>query len=67
MDNKDIVAALAQAYWARPAVEAELVAMAGEMARDSAAIAPSPLGKGGALFNIEPAHFDAFLLSEAKR
>ncbi|NTF34523.1 hypothetical protein [Rhizobium skierniewicense] len=67
MDNRDMVAALAQGYWARPAVEAELVAMAGEMARDSAAIAPSPLGKGGALFNVEPAHFDALLLSEAKR
>ncbi|NTF09014.1 hypothetical protein G6L37_23080 [Agrobacterium rubi] len=67
MDNKDIVAALAQAYWARPAVEAELVAMAGEVARDSAAIAPSALGKGGALFNTEPTHFEALMLAEAER
>jgi uncharacterized protein (DUF2132 family) len=67
MDIKDIADALAQTYWARPSVEAELVAMAGEMVRDSAAIAPSPLGKGGALFTIEPAHFDALMLGEAKR
>ncbi|UHS58430.1 hypothetical protein [Agrobacterium vaccinii] len=67
MDTKDIVAALAEYYWGRPAVEAELTAMAGEVARDSIAIAPSALGKSGALFNIEPAHFDALLLAEAKR
>lgn len=67
MDTKDIVAAIAENYWGRPAVEAELVAMAGEIARDSAAIAPSPLGQSGALFNIEPAHFDILLLAEAKR
>ncbi len=67
MDIKDLVEVLAENYWGRPAVDAELLAMAGEIARDSAAIAPSPLGQSGALFNIEPAHFDALLLAEAKR
>ena len=67
MDTKEIMAAMAQTYWQRPAVEAELLAMAGEVARDSAAIAPSPFGKSGALFNTEPSHFDAVMLAETKR
>lgn len=67
MDVKDIMAALAEAYWQRPAIEAELVAMTGELARDSETIAPSPFGTGGALFNTEPAQFDALMLAEAAR
>lgn len=67
MDNKDTVAALAHAYLGRPAIEAEVVAMAGEIARDSLAIAPSAFGKDGGLFSTEPALFDALMLTEAKR
>ncbi|MET0171070.1 hypothetical protein [Agrobacterium sp. lyk4-40-TYG-31] len=67
MEDREIMAALAERYWGRPVVEAELTAMAGEVARDSIAIAPSPLGQAGAMFNIEPAHFDALLLAEANR
>lgn len=67
MDLKNIMAALAETYWDRPANEAELVAMTAEAMRDKARIAPPFGGKSGSLFDIEPAHFDALLLAEAKR
>ncbi|KAA3511626.1 MULTISPECIES: hypothetical protein [Agrobacterium] len=67
MDEKQIMAALAQAYWGRPAVEPELVAMTGELARDSATIAPPRHGQDATLFDVEPAHYDALMLTEAKR
>lgn len=67
MDIEDVMKALAQAYWGRPASDAELVAMVGEMRRDSAAIAASPEGQGGALFTVEPAAFDRILQTEADR
>jgi hypothetical protein len=60
-----MMAKLVDTYWGRPAVEAELIAMAGEVKRDAAAIAPSPLGNNGGLFNTEPAHYDALMLKEA--
>ncbi|MBX9469880.1 MAG: hypothetical protein KL839_19405 [Rhizobium sp.] len=67
MDIEDVMKALAQAYWGRPAVDPELVAMVGELRRDSAAIAAAPEGRNGALFNIEPAAFDRILQMEADR
>jgi hypothetical protein len=67
MDIEDVMKALSQAYWGRPAIDPELVAMVGEMRRDSAAIAASPEGQQGALFNLEPAAFDRILQTEADR
>jgi hypothetical protein len=67
MEIEDVMKALAQAYWGRPAIDAELVAMVGEWRRDSAAIAASLEGRSGALFTIEPAAFDRILKTEADR
>jgi hypothetical protein len=67
MEIEDVMKALAQAYWGRPAIDAELVAMVGEWRRDSSAIAASPEGRSGALFTIEPAAFDRILKTEADR
>ncbi|MBZ5761259.1 hypothetical protein LAV84_17675 [Rhizobium sp. VS19-DR104.2] len=67
MDLMKIMAALAETYWDRPADEAELVAMAGEAMRDKTSIAKPLTGKAGALFNTEPAHFEAVLRVEAGR
>jgi hypothetical protein len=61
---KEMADALIRLYWARPAVEAELVAMAGEMERDSRAVAP-PRGSGeNVFFALEPSTFDALMASE---
>lgn len=62
---KDIADTLARMYWGRPANEAEMVAMAGEMQRDSAAIAPPREGKGNVFFSIEPATYYALMAKEA--
>jgi hypothetical protein len=67
MDLEDVMKALAQAYWGRPASDAELVAMVGEWHRDSSSIAASPQGQQGALFTVEPAAFDRILQTEADR
>lgn len=67
MDVEDIMKTLAQSCWGRPAIDAELVAMVAEFKRDVMAIATSPEGRNGALFNIEPATFDGILAAEAKR
>lgn len=67
MDVEDIMNALAQSCWGRPAIDVELVAMVGEFKRDVMAIATWPEGRNGALFNIEPATFDGILAAEAKR
>ncbi|TPP05930.1 hypothetical protein [Rhizobium glycinendophyticum] len=67
MDTRQIMEALAEAYWKRPAVEAELVAMIGELTRDAEKIAGRvPAGRSD-LFGIEPSSFDAVLLSEVTR
>ena len=63
---KDIADTLARIYWARPANEAEMVAMAGEMQRDSAAIAPSRKGEGNVFFSLEPSTYYALMAKEAK-
>jgi hypothetical protein len=63
-DLKETADVLVRLYWDRPAVEAELVAMAGEMDRDSRAIAP-PRGSGeNVFFALEPSSFDALMASE---
>ncbi|WP_137131118.1 hypothetical protein [Rhizobium sp. FY34] len=67
MEIEKVMAALAESYWGRHASEPELLAMTGELRRDSASIAPSALGRGGALFTVEPAHYDALMQAEAKR
>lgn len=67
MDIENAVKTLAQAFWGRPPVSAELVAMVGEVERDSFAIAAAAEGQNGGLFNIEPAHFDHLLQKEAER
>lgn len=63
---KDIANTLARMYWARPANEAETVAMAGEMQRDSAAIAPPREGEGNVFFSIEPSTYYALMAKEAE-
>jgi hypothetical protein len=67
MDVEDVMKTLAQSCWDRPAIDAELVAMVGELERDVMAIAAWPDGRHGALFNIEPATFDGIMVAEAKR
>ncbi|HWU64425.1 MAG TPA: hypothetical protein VN112_20600 [Ensifer sp.] len=63
---KEIADTLARLYWARPANEAEMVAMAGEMERDSTAIAPPREGEGNVFFALEPSTFFALLSKEAE-
>ncbi|MET3615022.1 hypothetical protein ABID16_003365 [Rhizobium aquaticum] len=65
VELKEIADTLALLYWARPANEAEMVAMAGEMQRDSAAIAPPRAGEGNVFFSIEPATYYALMSKEA--
>lgn len=63
---KEIADTLARLYWARPANEAEMVAMAGEMQRDSAAIAPPREGEGNVFFSIEPSTYYALMAREVE-
>ncbi|MCD2175754.1 hypothetical protein [Rhizobium sp. C4] len=63
---KEIADTLARLYWSRPANEAETVAMAGEMERDSAAIAPPREGQGNVFFAIEPSTYYALMAKEAE-
>jgi hypothetical protein len=65
MDIEDVAKTLAQTYWGRPAIDPEIVAMAGEMRRDSAAIATIAEARDGALFCVEPAAFDRIMRQEA--
>lgn len=67
MDIEDVMKALAQSCWGRPAIDAEVIAMVGELERDVKAIATMPEGFQGALFNIEPATFEQILQKEASR
>jgi hypothetical protein len=67
METRQIVQALVEAYWKRPTIEAELVAMTGEMIRDAEKIAGRIPGDRSDLFGIEPSSFDAVMLSEVGR
>ncbi|MFN3317151.1 MAG: hypothetical protein ACK43M_00295 [Allorhizobium sp.] len=67
MDLQDVMKALSHAYWGRAAIDPELLAMVGELQRDSTAIAPIEEGAIGSLFNVEPAAFDRILRGEADR
>jgi hypothetical protein len=67
METRQIMEALVVAYWKRPAIEAELVAMSGELTRDAEKIAGRTLGGRSDLFGIEPSSFDAVMLSEVGR
>ena len=67
MEMRQIMEALVEAYWARPAIEAELVAMTGELTRDAEKIAGRAAGDRSDLFGIEPSSFDAVMLSEVGR
>lgn len=67
MDIEHVMKTIAQSCWGRPAIDAELVAMVGELERDVMAIVAWPDGRNGAMFNIEPATFDGILAAEAKR
>jgi hypothetical protein len=67
MDGEEAMKTLAQTYWGRPAIDPELVAMVGEMRRDSTAIAAIPEAQDGALFLVEPADFDRIMKQEAGR
>lgn len=67
MDLEDVMKTLAQTYWGRPAIDAELLAMVGEMRRDSTAIAAIAEAQDGALFSVEPAAFDRILRQEVGR
>lgn len=67
METHQIMEALVEAYWKRPAIEAELVAMSGELARDAEKIAGRTPGGRSDLFGIEPSSFDAVMLSEVGR
>jgi hypothetical protein len=66
MDIEDVTKTLAQSCWGRPAIDAELIAMVGELQRDVVAIATMAEGKGGRLFSVEPATFDRLLTAEGK-
>lgn len=67
MDFQDVMKTLAQSCWGRPAIDAELIAMVGELTRDVIAIASLTEAENGAFFTIEPAAFDRIQLDEAKR
>lgn len=67
MDIEDVMKALAQSCWGRPAIDSEVIAMVGELERDVKAIATMPEGRQGGLFNIEPAAFEHILQKEASR
>jgi hypothetical protein len=67
METRQIMEALVEAYWKRPAIEAELVAMSGELIRDAEKIAGRAHGERSDLFGIEPSSFDAVMLSEGVR
>jgi hypothetical protein len=67
METRQIMEALVEAYWKRPAIEAELVAMCGELARDAEKIAGRVPSNRSDLFGIEPSSFDAVMLSEVPR
>jgi hypothetical protein len=64
-NSRDVAAFLAEAYWSRPAVEPELVAMSGEIARDSAWVAAISMADETDIFSLEPAHYAALMLKEA--
>jgi hypothetical protein len=64
-NSRDVAAFLAEAYWSRPAAEPELVAMSGEIARDSAWVATVGREGGADIFSLEPAHYTALMLKEA--
>ena len=67
METRQIMEALVEAYWKRPAIEAELVAMTGELTRDAEKIAGrAPCGRSD-LFGTEPSSFDAVMLPEVGR
>ncbi len=51
--------ALVQCWLGRPAIDAEIVAMEGQMERTREHVAENPLGRGGAVFSVEPASYDA--------
>lgn len=65
-DLRLIATGLAETYWKRPPVEAEIVAMTGEMERDSLKIAVQQPDGDNPFFSIEPAHYYA-LLREADK
>lgn len=67
METREIMQALVEAYWQRPAIEPELVAMTGELMRDAEKIAGRMHGGRSDLFGIEPSSFDAVMLSEVPR
>ncbi|MDH4439297.1 MAG: hypothetical protein QE284_02830 [Rhizobium sp.] len=67
METRQIMQALVEAYWKRPAIEAELVAMSGELTRDAEKIAARTPGGRCDFFGIEPSSFDAVMLSEVTR
>lgn len=67
MDLEDVMKTLAQTYWGRSAIDPELLAMVGEMRRDSTAIAAIAEAQDGALFSVEPAAFDRILRQEVGR
>lgn len=56
-----VFAALARQFLDRDANEAELTAMTGQAERGAAHVAAHPAGHGGALFAVEPAHFERTL------
>jgi hypothetical protein len=64
---KDVAAMLAETYWQRPANEAELIAMAGEILRDSAWVSAQASSTDNVYFSIEPAHYDGLMRKEAER
>lgn len=66
MDTHQIMEALVEAYWKRSAIEAELIAMSGELTRDAEKIAGRVPGGHSDLFGIEPSSFDTVMLSETK-
>jgi hypothetical protein len=67
MEMRQIMQTLVEAYWKRPAIEAELIAMTGELTRDAEKIAGPAPGDRPDLFGIEPSSFDAVMLSEVGR
>lgn len=59
--DRGLFAALSRQFLDRDANETELTAMTGQAERAATHVAAHPAGRNGALFAVEPAHFEQAL------